>query len=76
MLFVADVTVASNSKVNTGEWVDVTWVVDRELSLSVNSDSMSTSWSDYRYIHSNDTVRVVVGARLYTSGTAFFTEDM
>ena len=69
MFYVTEIIATSRVSVDTGEWVDVSWTVDRIITLIVNKDIVSVQWKEYTYIKPiNNTVKVVVGAQLYTSG--------
>lgn len=67
-LAVVEFSVRSSMGVNTGDWMDVSWAVDRQVSLVAGGETVSERWEEYEFIQSNHSVRVVVGARLYTSG--------
>ena len=52
---------------NTGLWVDIHWQIDRQVSLTVNSDPVTAEWRRYQWLESS-AVDTYVGAKHYQSG--------
>ena len=66
-IVIVDFILRHPAPVNTGLWVDIHWQIDRQVSLTVNSDTVRAEWRSYQWLESSS-VDMYIGTKHYQSG--------